>query len=284
MFRKIYLTFWCFVTYLNLTQAQELIANPNIHLSIDEELEVQILGKIGNMKSVLQTMRMSPEDIQKAIKKIVEQQIKEEKGRFRKVRNLHNDFFMIKDWEGREKSENQHIKIIYLEKANKACFRFDLVHHTQFIFTNFKPLEKGKDYKITIGYNFSKIPENHKTQPLGIFVSQENPEEAQKLKANFPIPFLSNQKQKEADKRRKKILEEYQKNYGGSFPENFAQEKKINQYLTQEFIYKAKGGETYLSIGRFIQKKKKFKPLSENLQCSIYWVSLQPVYNTRNHK
>lgn len=262
-------------------QAQELISNPTMRLSIDEDLGEKVFGKIGNMESVL--LPMTPKQIQEALQKVSKEQLKEEKGKFRKVKNTHLDFFMIKGWEGREKSDNQNIEIVYLERANEACFRFDLFNYTQFIFTNFKPLEAGKNYKITVGYNFSETPKNHKMKPLDIFLTQKNPEEAKKLKADFHLPFLSNKKDKMADEKRKKIIEEYQKSYGGSFSEDFAQEKEVQQYLTQEFIYKAQGGETYLTIGRLMKEDKKSKQISEDLQCTIYLVSLRPVYSTRDN-
>lgn len=260
-------------------RAQELLSNPSLVLSIDEALGERVFGKIGNLESILKEMK--PEEVKAQIIKARQAALETEREKgLLKVNSA--DFFMIKFWEGREDAKVQSIQIAQVPReVNKGYFKFNLQNYSQYIYTKFEALKRGKTYQITIAYNFTNEVKLASSEALNIFMTEDSPEEAKDLKALFDLPFISNQKAKIADEKRRKIINDYQKNYGGVFSEDFAQKEAVKTYFEKQFLYKAKGGEQFLTIGRIYSAQKKRKSnLSENLECNIYMVSLQPVYST----
>lgn len=255
----------CFVAIFSIAQAQkntqELIANPKMMLSYDEEKFKQVAKKIDLPDNI---MMLKASELLKYKDKILQLN--------------QYDYFKLADWENWISSEEKNFAH---GKMNDAYWSFDLLKSDKAgVFTWFKvPLQANQSYEIHIKFRYLAETEKKNLPRLPFIQVMTSKKKSSKINQMTKIGKLYVSKSNRlAEIRRKKIIQEFRANYGGFYPDDFAEPEKISEWQEIKLKYTAKGGEQFLLIGYELSKKA-MELLPQSLFCDIDEVSVKLLKN-----
>jgi hypothetical protein len=172
-----------------------------------------------------------------------------------KIAQLSNqNYFMMSDWEALGNASFSYFSREF-GKGNQACWHLQAqTNEVVGLGTSLNlPLRAGQTYCLKIKYKLlNDLPNKDKAQanlPIGILITNRQPADYQRLKAQFWLKMPQQPQVSEA--RRSKILKEFKQNYGGNYGNNFALDESIPEWTEMVYYYTAQGGEDYLAIKYF---------------------------------
>jgi hypothetical protein len=250
-----------FIHFIVILSAQnnhnELVPNPNFQLSFDEAKFRKVSKDLDLPENVLM---LKAREIQQYKDKIAQL------NRF--------DYFQLNAWEN---CLNTDRKTFATNKANDAYWFFKLSQlDKDGIYCRLKePLQARRQYEIRIKYRYLAEVEKKNLSRLPALKVWLGSDKYLKISQLIEVGKLfPNRSTRMEDAKRRKIIMEFQQNYGGFYSDDFAETERIPEWQEVKFKYTATGNEQFILLGYFLSKQNK-NHLPSNLFCDIDEVSVK---------
>ncbi|MEO1654811.1 MAG: hypothetical protein AAFU64_14790 [Bacteroidota bacterium] len=251
------------------SRAQELIPNAKVKLSIDEAKFQTILAKRKIPKSMLM---MSAEEMEKV------------KGQLLGLSSVN--FFYIKDWnfssDPKTSPEYQHT-----DSLNDAALLLKLPGDPRqkaydLAWTSLKyPLMAKRKYKLKIRYRLLadldiKASTISDFYPTVFFLPDNGAGQPDWDKPLLSYPLTIEVKSAQKEHKRKKVLAQFQKEYGGSYDQDFAKDPDFQFWREESFTWKAPR-KNIRFVAIVFQSKSENTAIHQKVSFLVDRISLRPL-------